>query len=183
MKKLPTLIFAIFITFAGVGFLYHSIRLYITKIQIIKSEDISIINSVLENNPAIIKAGRGKWIEIKTTNFPKYFFEIQGNAYSAIDTRAFLKNLHAGDSVFIGIKKKEYEEKFLAKTNQTQNDVVLFDVYTLSGKFDNILTLDDYNYMNRNDNGCFFEFFFGLFFVGISIFPFRNFIRSTFTRD
>lgn len=92
-------------------------------IKELQSSDIIVFGDKISKDIEIIRGSKNsKSILIKLDKYPEFDFKINGPAFKAIDSEDLIEKVKQGDSVFIGIKKTDFNRKLIKKDSLTFTD-------------------------------------------------------------
>jgi len=110
-KKANKIVYGILYVSLGLYCLfgYAALKDYIFPNSDFDDLSLSEVSGVAASPPDVYKSGSSRWVRVKLTNYPKYTFEINSSAFDATATE--VREIKAGDSVFLGIERSEYKKK------------------------------------------------------------------------
>jgi hypothetical protein len=145
-------------------------------IKELQSSDIIVFSNKISKDIEVIRGRKkSKSILIKLEKYPEFDFKINGPAFKAIDSENLIEKVKQGDSVFIGIKKADFNRKLIKKDSLTFIDKYFhfktIAIESITAKKKEYLTLTESNKLrisNRYWGFCFFGIFGSvLFFAGL----------------
>ncbi len=148
-------------------------------VEDIKSKDIIVFGDITSEKIEYVKS-KHSHINIRLKKYPELVFRIDNKALEATSVKKIMSDVYIGDSIYLGIDKKDYREKLIRVDSLSISDKYFFNenisIQSIKSKTTNYLTLSDNNF-NRLENkswNCFVFLLLGLIFFSMSMFGFSQ---------
>ncbi|MBS7253876.1 hypothetical protein [Flavobacterium branchiicola] len=146
-------------------------------IEDIKSKDIIVFGDITSGKIEYVKS-KHSYINIRIEKYPDLVFHISNKNLKATFVNDLLSTVNKGDSIFLGINRKDYREKLIKIDSLSISDKYFFNenigIESIRSKKSDFLKLSDNN-LNKSESKYWNSFvlgLFGVFFFSISIFGF-----------
>lgn len=118
--------------------------------RIVEENELIELKATLANQPSVKTSSKGgPWVPLKLNEFPGLLFEVRGVKYNALSAAKFVKEVSAGDSIFLSVLLYDYEtritrEKSLPLSEKIMNNS-LIEPYSIQSKGKIYMTLEGVN--------------------------------------
>lgn len=167
------------IIFSIISFLLFYGAYNALKIKDIMPKDIVVFGDLTSENIEYVHSKRS-YINIRLKKYPDLIFYISNKTLKATFVDDLISEINKGDSIFLGIDKRDYREKLIKVDSLSISDKYFFNenisVESVRAKNGNYLNLSENN-LNRSKNkywNCFIFLFGGLLLLIMSIIGFAG---------
>jgi hypothetical protein len=146
---------------SGIFFMFFCVKSCQKKDEKFDSTQLTEINEIVVAGIKIEKASKGRRvIKLQFDSYPEYRFKIDGIAFHAMDTEAFVSETNKGDTLTVSIKKEDYEKKLIKSRPLDFFDKSIYnpdiDIFSLSRKEKRYLSLDQYQNEFRDSHDTYY---------------------------
>ncbi|TPG39941.1 hypothetical protein [Flavobacterium pectinovorum] len=148
-------------------------------IEDIKSKDIIVLGDITSEKIEYVR-GKHSYINVRLKKYPDLVFHISKKILGGDLVKKIISDVNKGDSIYLGIDKKDYREKLIKVDSLSVSDTYFFNenigIESIKSKTTNYLKLSDNNF-NKSENkhwDCFVFVLIGLFFFLMSMIGFSQ---------